>query len=290
MSVLQFGGRGCEEIRRHLDAYLSDELLVETNYEVLKHLEACAGCATELQQRTQARELLQRAVRAEMAPAGLEEQIRSKIHSSSLWPAPVARNWVLAAATVVMACAVAWVSALRPLINRGRSPVVEVRTPADPTARILQIGLTDHLECANNWRSYKKIPPAELRRQLAAEYPGLVPLVAEKMESYDLISAHHCKLNTRPFVHLLFLRDNSRVLSVILTPKDGDSFPKVDDSMLKALGVELHGLHMQGYEVAGFESRQHLIFVASDLPREENRRVAADLAGSLREYLAKAGE
>ncbi len=290
MSVLRFGGRSCGEIRQHLDAYLSNELLVETNYEVLNHLEACAGCAAELKQRAQARELLQRAVRAEMTPAGLEARIRGHIRSPALRRTPAVRSWALAAVGVAVVCAAAWVAALRPLGSGGRSPIQEVRTSADPAARILQIGLDDHMACVPYLQSYKMIPPADRLREIAADYPGLAPLVVQKMDGYDLLSAHHCSLNTRRFIHLMFLRDNSRVLSVTLTPKDGDSFPKAGDSMLRDLGVELHAIHMQGYEVAGFESRQHLIFVASDLPREENRRVAADLAGALREYLAKAGE
>jgi anti-sigma factor RsiW len=47
MSVLSFESRQCDRVRRQLDAYLSDEVLVETTSEVLKHLENCEACARE---------------------------------------------------------------------------------------------------------------------------------------------------------------------------------------------------------------------------------------------------
>ncbi len=37
----------CQEFREMTDSYLSDELLVETNHEVLRHLENCAFCRKE---------------------------------------------------------------------------------------------------------------------------------------------------------------------------------------------------------------------------------------------------
>ena len=40
MNVLNFDSKQCERVRRQLDAYVSNELLVETTSEVLKHLEA----------------------------------------------------------------------------------------------------------------------------------------------------------------------------------------------------------------------------------------------------------
>lgn len=38
----------CQEFREMTDSYLNDELLVETNHEVLQHLENCAACRNEL--------------------------------------------------------------------------------------------------------------------------------------------------------------------------------------------------------------------------------------------------
>ncbi|HXG86386.1 MAG TPA: zf-HC2 domain-containing protein, partial [Pyrinomonadaceae bacterium] len=38
----------CQEFREMMNSYLGDELLVETNHEVLRHLENCPACRNEL--------------------------------------------------------------------------------------------------------------------------------------------------------------------------------------------------------------------------------------------------
>jgi anti-sigma factor RsiW len=38
----------CQEFREMMDSYLGDELLVETNHDVLRHLENCPACRNEL--------------------------------------------------------------------------------------------------------------------------------------------------------------------------------------------------------------------------------------------------
>jgi hypothetical protein len=38
MNVINFNDKACERIQRYFDSYLDNELLVETNHEVLRHL------------------------------------------------------------------------------------------------------------------------------------------------------------------------------------------------------------------------------------------------------------
>ena len=51
MNRIQFGEGGCEKTRKYLDAYVSNELMVETNHEVLRHIEGCPSCAAEVDTR-----------------------------------------------------------------------------------------------------------------------------------------------------------------------------------------------------------------------------------------------
>ena len=48
MKVLNFEQGECNKIRTDLDSYITDEVLVETNHEVLKHLENCKDCSAAL--------------------------------------------------------------------------------------------------------------------------------------------------------------------------------------------------------------------------------------------------
>src|SRR5262244_2960134 len=49
MKIVKFENGECKRVRSYLDSYLSNELMVETNLEVLKHLENCADCSREHQ-------------------------------------------------------------------------------------------------------------------------------------------------------------------------------------------------------------------------------------------------
>ena len=46
MNRIPSGEGACEKIRRYLDSYVTNELLVETNHEVLRHIEGCPACAS----------------------------------------------------------------------------------------------------------------------------------------------------------------------------------------------------------------------------------------------------
>src|SRR5216684_445993 len=65
MRVLEFRSGECQGIRQYLDSYVSNELMIETNHQVLKHLERCSGCTTLLEQRVYVRDRLRTAVAAQ---------------------------------------------------------------------------------------------------------------------------------------------------------------------------------------------------------------------------------
>ena len=48
----------CQHVREVMDSYLSEELSVETNHGVLRHMAQCRDCATELNRRRRLRALL----------------------------------------------------------------------------------------------------------------------------------------------------------------------------------------------------------------------------------------
>ena len=58
MSVNKNDPQQCARIRRQLDAYVSNELLVETTDQILKHLEKCEECSRALETRIRVREAL----------------------------------------------------------------------------------------------------------------------------------------------------------------------------------------------------------------------------------------
>ena len=71
--------RQCDRIRRHLDAYLSNELLVETTSEVLRHLESCEACSRELEARTRVRDALRARRASQVPPEELRQSIQRRL-------------------------------------------------------------------------------------------------------------------------------------------------------------------------------------------------------------------
>ena len=117
MNRVQFGEGACEKARKYLDSYISNELLIETNHEVLRHIESCPACASELEARNQLRTRLKAAVNAQSVPPELQVRIREKLrtdHSSSWFAAGwFASGWprlAVAMAASLVICAGVWLN------------------------------------------------------------------------------------------------------------------------------------------------------------------------------------
>ncbi len=83
MSVIQLPDAACGKVRGYLDSYLSNELLVETRHEVLRHLEGCPQCSAELGMRASVRTQLRAAVRATSVPGGLEARVQRAVRAQN---------------------------------------------------------------------------------------------------------------------------------------------------------------------------------------------------------------
>jgi anti-sigma factor RsiW len=268
MKVVPFGETACEKTRRYLDSYLSSELLVETNREVLRHLESCPECSAELAARSRMRTALRAAVSRAPVPAGLENRIGQALRTR-----PIARRYMLAAAAVLACVALVSIWRLRP--NPSEQDLI--RQASQRLSTVLNVGLRDHLHCAV-FRKYSKQPEPlpRMASALGPEFAGLVPLVQAKVPAeFRVIQGHHCEYNGRPYTHLI-LTSGDKLVSVILTRKQpGESLNG---------GISQAGIDR--FQVVGFESRDYLAYVISDLDPQRSLQLAANLAPALREYLA----
>src|SRR5215470_1743041 len=149
----------CEKIRQYLDSYISNELLVETNHEVLRHLEQCTRCSQELETRIRVRTSLQNAVRGEVVPVDLQQKVRKRIHESRpgrTWAAGVTLRWMSAVAALVLFL----VSGSMALQHR-RTQDADIRTVSGRLSSILQVGLRDHIHapCSASTRKILRHSP-----------------------------------------------------------------------------------------------------------------------------------
>lgn len=290
MNRIQFGEGGCEKTRRYLDAYLSNELLVETNHEILRHLETCAACAGELEVRTRLRARLKSAVQTQPVPPELPARVRDRIRQpeSRSW---LSRNWsyAMAAAVLVIGAAI-WVgpsgTPLPDLADRA-AQATYIRKVSAAVAPVFQPGLCDHIHCAL-FRKYPQDPPSlqEMESKLGAEYTGLLPLIGPAVpDGYKLVLAHQCTYAGRKFVHLT-VRKGTDVISLVITRKnDGETFAAFSPGT-NASSVPVYQASTESYQVAGFESEHYLAFVVSDLKGKANLQIAAALAPAVRQLLS----
>ena len=281
MNLLSFDSIQCARTRGHLDAYLSNELLVETTSEVLKHLETCAGCSRELEARSRVREALRRAAAAQAVPKGLDQTIHKRLQESQpgwAWGFPPSRWAVALAGVALVAIAVVATQQWRSL-QRGRQLV----------ASVLGLGVSDHLHCAIRGHNYPEVAhsPEELRAKLGPLYAGLLPVVEQRLPGFQVLEAHLCSVpgSSRQFVHMIARQDKT-ILSVVLTRRDGESFPPGNFLAASAQSsVTLYQTHLQGMNVAGFSSKEYFGFVVSDLGQQDVLEIASAIAPPLQKAL-----
>ena len=298
MNRVQFGEGACEKTRKYLDSYISNELLVETNHEVLRHLENCPACTAELDARTQLRTRLKSAVNAQCVPPELQVRVRENIrssHSSSWfaagwfsagWP-----RWAIVTAASVLICAEVWLNYSRvkmPALADRPGQNVYIQKVSATLAAVLKVGLGDHIHCSI-FRKYPKDPPPveKMEADLGPSYRGLLPVVHEAVpDGYRVIMAHQCSYAGRKFIHLTFEKDGDLISLVVARRKDGESLAGLSPAR-EASGVPIYQSAAERFQVAGFEAGNFLAYVVSDLKSKANLQIAANLAPVVREFLLK---
>jgi anti-sigma factor (TIGR02949 family) len=285
MNVLTFDSRQCERIRRHLDAYLSNELLVETTSEILRHLETCEGCTRELDTRTRVRDFVRRAAVSLTPPEELRLTIQRRLRETQpgLWGGSRELNWAVALAGIVVIVLGGIVAHQWVRVVRGKRIV----------AGVLALGVSDHVQCAIKGHNYPEVanPPEVLRKKLGPQYAGLLDVVHQNLPGFEILEAHICSIpgSSRKYVHFI-TRGRGPILSVILTKNDGAHLPSGGAFRSVVAGhVNLYVAHEQGMNVAGFESRGYLGFVVSDLDTSTTLQIADQLAPPLNAALQAAG-
>jgi hypothetical protein len=292
MNRVSFGESACERTRKYLDSYITDELLVETNHEVLRHLEQCAACSAEAETRQQIRTRVKSAVKTQHVPAELPALVRERIRTeesrnSSSWAS--ARWWATSAASVAL-CILLYVEyrpeRLPPIGDRAAQNAYIQRISAT-IATVLKVGLGDHLHCSVFRKKSASVPTsAEMEKELGPEYKGLLPAMrAAAPEGYSVILAHHCTYLKRNFVHLTLEKDGRLMSLVIARKQEGESFTNLNPA--NQHGTPIFQSNAGHYQVAAFDAGNFFAYVISDLRSKSNLQVAMAAATAIREVLTR---
>jgi Putative zinc-finger len=291
----------CKDFRDIADSYLSNELLVETNHEVLQHLEACADCRSELASRRELRERLRLVVknapRSQMNP-GFAARVKSDLHEQAFGKQ---RVWSFATSKAVLAgfaCMLLFAAVIGIIVTqRNTATTANIGQPTPSLSNDPPTGLwyerasfvvarddavDDHKHCAlSHDLTEKPISLKEADKSLGTKTNGLDlavfdPLRAAFGDEAKFVRAHFCIVNGRRFSHVV-VEYKKKTVSVLLTLReDGD--PVTRDVVSCRTSDDLR--------VACFESGKYTVFIVSDLNDDDNLIVARTISESVNKHVS----
>ncbi len=270
----------CAEFREMSEAYLNDELLVETNIRVFGHLELCEKCREDFRTRKELRYRIRKAAIAsddlavdpafvDRLSASLREHATNRQPAWSVWFS----TFRLAAATLAIVVLAAAAYLVAPQIFTGsgdlRASVIRTLTEASLMA------IAQHDDCAvekmEMWTS-GSVPITPAGQAMATAVLGPVSEGFDK--NFRLTHAHDCAFEGRIFSHVILDR-NGHTISVFIDKTQSSELNGIEPGILVSE-------KQQGLQVAFFAKDGKGIFVISDLPESENMSLARSLSGSLR--------
>lgn len=307
----------CPDFREVADSYLSDELLVETNHDMITHLEACADCRRELAARRELRTTLRTAfTKAEelqiqdQFAKRFRGELRDTVTTEAISLIPRHRMWMAIAACLLVTAALGLIAWQRQRAQNGAGKhqepnVTQVNDPPRPTptavdadlvlAKMSELAAGDHRDCAIGHRlPDRPIDLAEAGRKHDRVYLNLTPAVMSRRDEFaeriELVMAHACVFKGQWFGHIV-VRHRGRLVSVLVTKLDSpdgiasatEKLPKKSDAQVIACSTA------GGYQISCFRTVRHAVFVVSDLGEGQNLALARELAPSLYEHI-KRGE
>lgn len=270
----------CRDVRRLADAYLTDQLLVETSQVIAAHLDTCPPCRAELEGLRRLRTGVKSAVRvATAAPlrpefaAALTERLRTQAEQAST-AATGRREWLAAAASLLLAAV---------------TGVGVQQWGARAWTALVLAAAGDHQNCALTFKlSENPVELDEAARRFGGAHEVLaqlaMPTAAASGVPLEVLERHSCEYGGERFVHLV-LSYKQETVSVLVT---AEPRPRVaalghaDDGVLGQ--VQREG----AFALTSFTSARYAAFVVSSLGAEDVRDVAQAVAGPIARALAGA--
>jgi anti-sigma factor RsiW len=238
----------CRKTRDLMDSYISSELSVESNHDLLAHIERCDACRSELAQRERTRALLIESLGAAPDATALTARIAQSLDREQRRWGRVARYGSVAAMLVLIAGASLWSS-----------------RPVDAAA--FDDSVDDHIVCALTYPPSVTYDANRAAANLDPAYQKIVDAVSHKSGEYELIDAHMCPYQGRNYAHLVY-RGNGRVLSVFSEAATRGRLPFTHETPRK------------GFVTEGRSGAGHQVFVVSDGEARPPDAVVSDLLGS----------
>jgi anti-sigma factor RsiW len=231
-----------------MDSYLSEELSVETNHDVLRHMAQCRDCAAELRRRQRLRGLLPEAldvaVDTDRARARITHAMDHEVRS---W-ARTARLGAVAA-TLVAAVGIAYWAG------------------GDIDAAAYDHSAEDHIACALTYpddAAYDKLRSAE---NLQPPFEHIAEAVGLSHGPYHVIDAHMCPYKGRNYAHVV-MRGDGQTVSLFAERAERGALPDTPTIVLSGDTLDVHATTRLGYRISAVATRDHQVFLVSERPTD----------------------
>jgi anti-sigma factor RsiW len=267
----------CRDFRELADSYLSDELLVETNHDVIKHLESCAGCRRELAARRNLRSKLRSGFEGTpdlQASDEFQGRLTTQLREVALSPRRLSAAKVIAiAASVLIVAALGLIAARQGWRSQS-------------SAGLDQSAAGDHRDCALNHRlAEAPIDLEQAGRKYDRAYINLVNAVMSDgrlPSGVELVGAHSCVFKGRRFGHVI-LTYRGQLVSVLVT-----NIETQNRAGATAQNGSIADTQVDNFQLARFETTGHAVYVVSSLSETENLSIAQALQPSLSRHITDA--
>ena len=262
----------CRDVRELAEAFVSEQLLVETTQAIASHLDRCASCRAEV-------EGLRRLRHATRAAFDRSPELRARPDFAAELSArlagqagnkgarrPPRRVWLALAASVLLL--VGGGSALRQWSNTTLSA-------------LLRAAVGDHQFCAVTYKLTER--PMELE-EAARRYGGIYRVLETVEPSRTTLSGgplriverHSCVFDGRRFAHLV-LRYKHETISLVISEDPRPGAARLADRSRP--GPTPRDMpDTDGFRVASFGDSRHLVYVVSSLNEADVREVAQAMA------------
>lgn len=278
----------CREVRQLAEAFVSEQLLVETTRAIVGHLERCPACRAEVEGlrrlRAATRSAFEGAPHLAAQPefaAGLTSHLQSGLQSDLLSdPARrraayvPRRRWLAIAASVLLIVGAGW----------GWR-----EWPGSRLSALLHAAVGDHRFCALTFKLAEPPIPLEEAAGRYGKFNELLETVEPTATTLSggplrILERHSCVFNGQRFAHIV-LRYKDETVSLLVTDdtRPRDARP-TDTGLTDATTTDLPVI--DGFHVASFRGASQVVFVVSSLTPDDVREVARAMVGPVSAALA----
>jgi len=266
----------CRDVREVADSYLCEELLTETNHEILRHLDSCPACRTEIDARRRLRDALRTAFHraADLQPTKeFTERLRDQLHDAS---ADRRRSWTFSSRWLTLAAGV--------ILTAGITAVILLHG-SSAAAALARDAIGDHRNCALKYRLVRRpIPLEEAAQRFDSAYRLLLNAPPDDISTPEgparVVERHSCEYAARRFGHVI-LQYRGHVVSLLVTANDRTSDDGASPAIPHVIGRPLDGL-----SVVSVNGSRHAVVLVSDLEKKELTNLAGIVSLPLVQRLA----